>query len=93
MVIDHLEETAVEPSPADQPVGRSVVPTAAIMTHSNGQLNIFPVEFTLPGAALRVVSPVEPLDHSPLRGRDRVVRPGGYFRFRRTVCKMPPLLM
>jgi hypothetical protein len=52
-----------------------------------------PVEFALPGAAFRVVSPVEPFDHAPLRGRDRRVLPPDYFKFRRTVCKMPPLLM
>jgi len=93
MVVDDLENTTVKPFPTDQPVGAPVVSATTIMAQPDGLLNKNPVEFALPGAAFRVVSPVEPFDHAPLRGRDRRIRPLGYFRFRRTVCKMPPLLM
>jgi hypothetical protein len=93
MVVDDLEDASVEPFPTDQPVSPTVVTTAPIMAQPDGHLNKNPVEFALPGAVFRVVSPVEPFDHTPLRGRDRTIRPPGYFRLRRTVCKMPPLLM
>jgi hypothetical protein len=93
MVIDDLESAAVRMSSANQPVRPPIIPAATIMAQPNRHLNIFPVEFALPGAAFRVVSPNESFDHAPLRARDLPIRPPGYFRFRRTVCKMPPLLM
>jgi hypothetical protein len=65
MVVDNLEDTAVEPFPTDQPVGTPVVATASIMAQPDGHLNKSPVEFALPGAVFRVVSPVEPFNHPP----------------------------
>lgn len=93
VVVDDLENATVNPFPADQPVGTPAIKAAPIMAQPDGHLNKSPVEFALPGAVFRVVSPVESFDHAPLRGRDRSIDPPCYFRFRRTVCKMPPLLM
>ena len=93
MVVDDDEELAAGELAPDPPVSPPNVPNATIMAQPDGHLNKSPVELSLPDALFRVVSPVEPFDHTPLRGRDRQVRPPGYFRLRRTVCKMPPLLM
>jgi hypothetical protein len=93
MVIDDDEGLAVKASAANPPVGPPVVPTPTIMAELYGHLNKKPVEVSLPGATPSVVSPVEPFDHAPLRGRDHRIRPSDYFRLRSTVCKMPPLLM
>ena len=71
MVVDDLESATVEPLATDQPVGAPVVTAPPIMAQPDGHLNQSPVEFTLPGTVFCVVSPVEPFDPAPLRGRDR----------------------
>ena len=93
MVVDDSESDAIQAFAGNLPVGPPIVPTAIIMAQLDDHLNLEPVEFAFPGAALCVVSPVEPFDHAPLRARDRTIRPRDYLRWRRTVCKMPPLLM
>ena len=75
MVIDDDEGLAVKASAANPPVGPSVVPTPTIMAQPDGHLNKKPVEVPLPGATPSVVSPVEPLDHAPLRDRGSALHP------------------
>ena len=89
MVVDDREDGAIKTLAMHPPIGATIVAATQVMAESNGHLDLEPVEFAFESASQRVVGPVELLDHAPIRERGREI----YFRFRRTVCKMPPLLM
>lgn len=75
MVVDDDEAIAAKAFTVNSPISPSVVPAATIMAQLHGHLNKKPAEISLPGTTLRVVSPIEPVDHTPLRRRDRRFAP------------------